>query len=229
MPVQLFLGGRNANALQDTADRCRNFGCDVHSFVSDVTDKDIMHHWVLDCDRRFTLDIVIANAGISGGTLGRDAAAWMESDQSIFDVNLKGVLNTISPIIPRFCNRKAGQIVLISSLAGFAPWPGAPAYATTKAAVRIYGNALAGRLRDYNVFVTTICPGFIHTPMTDVNEFPMPMKMNAPKAAAKIAKAIAKKRIQYSFPWPMALMAQFLGLIPPPLAQILLKKAPEKP
>ena len=228
MPVQLFLGGRNKDALQTTAAICRDYGCDVHTFVCDVRDRDVMNHWVLDCDRRFQLDIVIANAGISGGTGGHSIDDWALSDRSIFDVNMNGVVNSILPIIPKFCDRKAGHIVLISSLAGFAPWSGAPAYAATKAAVRVYGNALAGRLITYNVYVTTICPGFIDTPMTDVNGFPMPMKIDAQKAAHKIAHAISQKRIQYSFPWPMALIAQILGLIPPPFVQILLRKAPEK-
>ncbi len=227
-PVQLFLNGRNKDTLAETVKQCLEYGCPVHSFVSDVRDRDVMHHWVSDCDRRFRLDLVIANAGISGGTGGHSADEWVKSDQQIFDINLNGVINTISPIIPSFIARRNGHIALISSLAGFAPWSGAPAYASSKAAVRFYGNALAGRLQNHNVFVTTICPGFIETPMTDVNRFPMPFRMSAERAAQKIAAAINQKRVQYSFPWPTALIAQCLGLTPPPFIQILLKKAPEK-
>jgi short-subunit dehydrogenase len=227
-PVRLCLGGRNAEVLNKVADSCRHYGCDVYTQCVDVTNRDTMREWVLDCEQRFSLDIVIANAGISGGTLGQDIHDWVQSDQTIFDVNLTGVLHTILPIIPKFCARQAGHIVIMSSLASFAAWPGAPAYAASKAAVRIYGEALAGSLKDHYVFVSTICPGFIDTPMTQKNAFPMPFKMNANQAAKKIAHAIECKRIRYCFPWPTALISQFLGLIPLPLRQILLKKAPKK-
>jgi short-subunit dehydrogenase len=227
--VRLCLQGRDKIRLESIVKQCQSLGSAVDFFIGDVCDQSSLQRWVLECDNKFKIDTIIANAGISGGTLGLPPDEWTIRDRQIFDVNLMGVLNTILPIIPKFCERRTGQIAIISSLAGFAPWPGAPAYAASKAALRVYGEALAGTLKPYNIFVTNICPGFIKTPMTNVNQFPMPLQMSAERAAKKIIKAINAKKVRYAFPWPTAFVAQCLGIIPPPLIQYILQKAPEKP
>lgn len=226
--VRLCLSGRHAERLDHVARLCRNYGAETYQNVIDITDRDTMHHWVLNSDKRFGIDVIIANAGISGGTEGSAVNDWVKADHTIFDTNVMGVLNTIHPILSRFCERQAGRIAIISSLAGFAPWAGAPAYAASKAAVRVYGEALAASLKPYNVSVTTICPGFIKTPMTDVNKFAMPFLMTADGAARKIAGAIEARKIRYAFPFITASFAQLMGLIPPPLIQIIMKYAPKK-
>lgn len=226
--VRLCLNGRDAVRLNNVAEQCRLFGAEVHQFCADVVDRNCLYHWILECDERFQVDILIANAGISGGTSNEAVSDWIAGDYDIFQVNLMGVLNTLHPIIPRFCERRAGQIAVISSLAGFAPWAGAPAYAASKAGVRFYSEALAASLKPYNVNVTAICPGFIKTPMTDVNQFSMPFLMQPETAAKLIAQAIERRSVRFAFPFITAFVAQLIGLIPPPLIQFIMKFAPKK-
>jgi short-subunit dehydrogenase len=226
---RLILGGRDPARLTAVAEACQSLGAEVHFQAGDVTVRDIMHRWVVDVDKRFPIDLVIANAGISGGTGGAVLSASLAASHQIFATNLNGVLNTIDPILPRMLERGCGQIALVSSLAGFAAWPGAPAYSASKAAVRVYGDALHVRLKPHGLKVTVICPGFVKTRMTDANPFPMPFLMSAEKAAAHIAHRLdVSNPPRIVFPWPTAFVSRALGLLPPTLSGWLLSRAPEK-
>ena len=125
--------------------------------------------------------------------------------------------------------RKHGQIAIMSSLAGFRGFPGAPAYCGSKAAVRIYGEALRGAMRKTGVRVNVISPGFVKSRITAVNDFPMPFLMEADKAAIYIAKALAKNKGRIAFPFIVYLGVWFLALLPDNVAQKLLCIAPTKP
>lgn len=225
---RLFLGGRDKVRLDAIADACRIKGAEIHTQIADTAAANIMHQWITGIDKRFPLDLVIANAGISGGTGGLEPEELSLQSHRIFDVNIMGVLNTIGPILPRMALRRKGQIALISSLAGFAPYPGAPAYSASKAAVRFYGEALRSRYKKDQVKISVICPGFIQTPMTDVNPFKMPLLMSAERAAIKIAQGLDKDRGLIVFPWPVALIARLIGLLPPRVRSIVLSQVPEK-
>lgn len=226
---RLILGGRNAERLAAVADACSALGAETHFQAGDVTARAIMHQWIVGCDRRFPLDLVIANAGISGGTGGAVLSSALSASHDIFETNLTGVMNTIDPILPRMMERGRGQVALISSLAGFAAWPGAPAYSASKAAVRFYGLALHARLKTAGIKVSVICPGFVKTRMTDKNPFPMPFLMSAEKAAKIIDHRLAGGNPpMIVFPWATALVSRALGLLPPSLMGWVLSKAPEK-
>ncbi len=225
----LLLHGRDENRLSKTAAACRERGALVHTALIPVGDRAAMKRWIEDADDRHPLDLVIANAGISGGTSGNIAQGGLDGDHLIFETNLMGVLNTIGPVIPRMIARKRGQVALMSSLAGFSGWPGAPAYSASKAAVRYYGEALRPALAPHNVCVSVICPGFIATPMTDVNPFPMPFLMKANEAAALIVAGLAAGRGRIAFPWPTYTFVRFVGILPPKLREKLTKSAPSKP
>lgn len=225
---RLFLGGRDAMRLQETATQCQAKGAEVHIQIADTSAANIMHQWIAGIDKRYKLDLVIANAGISGGTAGLELEELSLQSHRIFDVNIMGVLNTIGPILPRMVSRRKGQIALISSLAGFAPYPGAPAYSASKAAVRFYGEALRGRYAKDGVKISVVCPGFIQTPMTDINPFKMPLLMSAEKAAGRIAQGLDKNDGLIVFPWPVAVVSRLIGLLPPKLRGLLLSRVPEK-
>ena len=225
---RLILGGRNVERLAAVAAACTQAGAETHFQAGDVTARDIVHQWIAGCDKRFPIDLVIANAGISGGTGGAALEQALANSQKIFDINFQGVLNTIDPLLPRMIARGKGQIALISSLAGFAAWPGAPAYSASKAAIRFYGDALHARLKPTGVQITVVCPGFVKTRLTDHNPFPMPFLMTAEKAAAIIVRKLKGNPPRIVFPWPTALVARTLGLLPPTLAGLILTRAPEK-
>lgn len=224
--ITLSLTGRDEKRLHATAKRCEGRGSRVVIKKLDVTDAEGLKGWILERDNDQPLDLVIANAGISAGTGG--GRENEEQSRAILDVNLTGVLNTIHPILPRMLMRQSGQIAIMSSLAAFRGFAGAPAYCASKAAVRIYGEALRGDVRHRNVRINVICPGFVKTPMTDVNRFKMPFIMSAAKAARIIKAGLAKDRARIAFPWPVYLAVRFLAALPPCIMDFLASHLPRK-
>lgn len=224
----LALNGRDAARLEAVAQGCREKGAEVHVFPCDTTDRAGMAAWLTLFDDAHTIGLIFANAGISAGpgplTLEDPAQV-----RRVFDVNLISVLNTVEPVIPAMIARGRGHVAIMSSLAGFRGFPGAPAYCASKAAVRLYGEALVGPLRAQGVGVHVICPGFIKSPMTDRNPFSMPFLMSAERAAAVIARGIEQGKSRIAFPWPMALGARFLACLPEGIAQMLVRSTPAKP
>lgn len=224
----LILTGRSAERLQDVAALCSAKGAKVVSSCLDVTDREAMESFIVTQDDLHPIDLVFANAGISAGTggvlIGEDAAQV----RKVFSVNVDGVLNTIEPLRLRMVERGRGQIAIMSSLAGFRGWPGAPAYCGSKAAVRVYGEALRGALFKTGVGVTVICPGFIKSRMTAVNEFPMPFLMDADEAAKIIEKGLKKNKATLAFPLIPFMIARLLMMLPDGIAQRILSRTPSK-
>ena len=225
--VRLALSGRNRARLSDVAGHCQEKGAIVTDVAVDVTDRVAMQRWIEQEDEKEPLDLVIANAGISGGTGGGGESA--EQVRRIFDINVTGVFNTVAPILPRMIARCSGQIAIMSSLASFCGWPGAPAYSASKAAVRIYGEALRGAMARYGVKVNVICPGFIDTPMTAVNDYAMPFMIDAVTAAAITARGLESNGARIAFPLRTYFFAGLMGLLPAGLSSSILRKLPEKP
>lgn len=224
--VLLSLQGRDLGRLNQVAGKARQRGAQAMAAVLDVTDAGAMKTWILDCDNEQPLDLVIANAGISAGTGSGDETE--EQARAIFDVNLTGVLNTIHPVLPRMIVRKQGQIAIMSSLAGFRGFSGAPAYCASKAAVRVYGEALRGDLAHSGVKVNVICPGFVKTPMTDVNRFPMPFLMTPERAAQIMKQGLAKNRARIAFPWQMYALVRLFTALPSGMLDAVTARMPRK-
>jgi short-subunit dehydrogenase len=225
--VTLALTGRNAERLENVAELCRAAGAVVHTGIIDVCDMEAMRGWILARDAEQNLDLVIANAGISGGTglRGEDEAQV----RAIFDTNVNGVFNTVLPILAPMCARGRGQIAVISSLAGFSGWPGAPAYGASKGAVRLYGEALREAVARQGVEINVVCPGFVESRMTDVNRYRMPFLMPADRAAKIISRRLERNQGRIAFPWPTYLIAGTMALLPFWIRSHILKKLPEKP
>ena len=225
--VSLFLSGRNKERLAGVAAACEAQGATVYVSTFDVTDRDQMARWIAGIDREAALDLVVANAGISGGTV--DGIEFETQTRSIFAVNVDGVLNTVLPALEAMAARSAGQIAIVSSLAGFLQLPGAPAYSASKAAV-FHLEALRPSAARRGVGVTVICPGFVHSRITAANPFPMPFIMPADRAAKIIARGLEKNSARVAFPWIMYAVVYTLGqLVPPPILRMLLSRLPEKP
>lgn len=224
--MHLVLTGRNHARLEEVKQCCIKLGASVNAHVIDVTDQAAMADLINQSDKDQPLDLIIANAGISGGSggTGEDEA----QARAIFDINFGGVINTIWPAIHLMKKRKRGQIAMVSSIAGMTPQPGAPAYSASKAAVKAYGEALNGSLRADGITVSTICPGFVKSRITDKNDFPMPMFMDAAKAARIIRRGLVKGRILIFFPWRLAAIVWVIGLLPPSWRVALLSRMPKK-
>lgn len=224
--VNLSLCGRDAARLKDVAETCRRRGAAVHHHTVDIQDRALAAGWVLAAEARQPLDLIIANAGISGGTGGQ--AEDEDQAREIFAVNLAGTLNTVFPALPAMKQRDSGHIAVMASLAAFRGMPTAPAYSASKAAVRAWGEALRGELAETGIGVSVICPGFVESRITDANQFHMPMLMPADKAAAIIAKGLARNKGRIAFPWPMVFGAWALGCFPDGLAHRITARMPKK-
>lgn len=227
--VTLLLTGRDAARLEDVAARCRSRGAVVEAAVIDVCAREALAAWITAQDQRYAVDLVVANAGISGGTGGAQDGSWIQSEYRIFEVNVQGVLHTILPLVQPMQQRGRGQIAIMSSLASFSGWPGAPGYSASKAAVRVYGESLRGTLARYGVGVSVVCPGFVESRMTAVNDYKMPFFMPASRAATIIARGLAANRARIAFPWQTFAISGFIGLFPPALTAWLLARLPAKP
>jgi NAD(P)-dependent dehydrogenase (short-subunit alcohol dehydrogenase family) len=172
-----------------------------------------MATWIEGADARQPLDLVISLAGISRGTARQEER--MDEVRAVFEVNLTGMLNTIEPALPLMRKRRRGQIALMSSQAGCRGFPDAPSYCATKAAIRVYAEGLRARLLRENIGVSVIIPGFIKSPMTDANPFPMPFLISAERAAQIIKRGLARNKPRLRFPQPIPAATYLLSLLPP--------------
>jgi short-subunit dehydrogenase len=141
---------------------------------------------------------------------------------------VNGVLNTVTPAMDLMRPRKHGKIGIISSLAGFRGLPSAPAYCASKAAVRSYGEGLRGVLRDDGIGVSVICPGYVKSRITDANDFPMPLFMQADRAAQKIRHGLDRNRGRIAFPFPLYALVWLLSVLPTGLLDLALSRLPRK-
>lgn len=224
--VLLALTGRDAIRLEAVAAACRQRGATVEAETVPVTDQAAMQAFIDKIAARSRLDLVIANAGVSGGF--KDWAEFDAYVRAITSVNIDGVLNTVNPAIPVMVQQRSGQIAIVASIAGFLAMPGAVPYSATKHFARAYAEELRGRLAPEGVRVSSICPGFVTTRMTARNTFPMPFLMDEQRAARIIRDGLTRNQGRIAFPWPMLAMIRLLGLLPYPLLDWILSRAPKK-
>ena len=173
-------------------------------------------------------DIVIANAGISVGTLTQEAAD-LPAFRRVFDTNVLGMVQTFQPFIAGMLRRGSGRLVGVASVAGIRGLPGAGAYSASKAAAIAYLESLRVELRGSGIRVVTLSPGYIATPMTARNPYPMPFLMPVDKAARSMIRHIDHGARFAVMPWPMGLVAGLLRWLPRPLFDVLAAKAGRKP
>ncbi len=206
--ITLYLSGRNRQRLEQVREDCRQLGADVHIAPVDSADEKAMSDWINDCDRINPLDLVVANAGIGTGfTMDMDLG---EHTKRIFGVNVMGVFNTVHPAIRLMQKRRCGQIAIISSLAGYHGMPGAPAYSTSKACVKAYGEALRGLYAQAGIEVNVVCPGFVKSRITARNKFPMPFLMETDRAVKALRRGLEKNQARITFPWQLSLILGFM-------------------
>jgi len=173
-------------------------------------------------------DVVIANAGVSAGTL-TEYAEDHDAFQQVMDINVLGMVKTFQPFIAAMCAARQGTLVGIASVAGFRGLPGAGAYSASKSAAISYLESLRVELYDSGVKVVTICPGYIKTPMTAINPYPMLFMLEADEAAMRMARAIERQTAFTVIPWQMRLVGYALRLLPHWLYDRLFARAPRKP
>ncbi len=227
----LGLAARRAEFLDGLNQR---LGGQHACYALDVCDAPALHAAAVDFMARFGApDIIIANAGVSAGTLTE-----FEEDLAVFrrvmDTNVFGMAATFAPFIPAMKaaarqSGRFGRLVGIASVAGIRGLPGAEAYSASKAAAITYLESLRLEMRPYGIKVVTIAPGYIETPMTAVNPYKMPFLLPAAKAAERFAAAIESGVTYTVIPWQMGVVAKLLRALPNWLYDRLFTSAPRKP
>jgi NAD(P)-dependent dehydrogenase (short-subunit alcohol dehydrogenase family) len=181
--------------------------------VADVTDRTQLNSAVRDLGERLgPIDLLIASAGIGIATAALDFRG--EDFEAVIRVNLIGVANSVAAVLPTMIARKRGHLVGISSLASYRGLPHMAGYCASKAGVNALLDSMRVELKPYGIAVTTICPGWIRTPMTDKIATPPPDLMEVEAAVRQIVGAIRKRAPFFAFPRKSAFQVRLLRWLP---------------
>jgi short-subunit dehydrogenase len=233
--ANIGLVSRRSEHLQQLAETLQNqYGVTCVTYALDVRDSAALQTAAEDFIAKFGApDIVIANAGVSRGTLTEEKID-SKAIQAIFDINVMGMVHTFQPFIAamkqanKLDKKFQGQLVGVASVAGIRGIPGSGAYSASKSAVITYLESLRTEMQHFNIAVSTIAPGYVRTPMTELNQYKMPFLMDVDVFAEKFADAVEAKVRFKIIPWQMGVIARIMRLIPPRLWDYLMKKAPHK-
>ncbi len=212
---RLSLSARRFELLERLACELTGAGTAAAGFPLDVSEREAVyncHESVVESHG--PVDILIANAGIS-----QNSNTTLDLEQDLIDrligVNLTGAIHTIKAVLPSMTERQQGQIVGVSSLAGFRGLPASAIYCATKAALSCFLEGLRLELRDSGIAVTDVCPGFIKTPMTENNDHPMPFLMEVEACARILLRGIKKRKAHLGFPWQLHNALRLSRNLPP--------------
>jgi len=220
--VTLGLCARNQSKLDEIAEICRQQGATVITAAIDVKNTKVLKQWLLEFDIKNPIDLVIANAGITNSLHANGEPETWEETCEILDINLYGVLNTLYPLIKPMQQRQQGQMVIISSLTAYRGMPLTPSYSASKAAIKSYGEALRGWLKNDNIQVTVVCPGFVKSDLSAAFPGPKLFMISPEKAAKLIQRGLSKNKAIISFPFPLDLGMKLLALLPASIAEWIL-------
>ncbi|PHY07690.1 MAG: short-chain dehydrogenase [Alcaligenaceae bacterium] len=230
---QFALQGHTLGLLARRRDRLHALASSLpgrhYLYVVDVQDRNELyaaaHNFI---EQVGEVDVVIACAGISAGTLTEQTDDFAVF-KAIFETNVMATVSTFEPFVPQMIKRQGGTLVGIASVAGVRGLPGAGAYSASKSAVTTYCESLRLELKPHHVGVVTIAPGFIRTEMTEKNPYHMSFLMDAEVFAVKALAAIQQKKSYVVIPWQMGVVGKLMRLLPNWLYDRLAVNAPRKP
>ena len=213
---EVWISGRRAAVLHEVAAQ----HAQIHIAPLDVSDPAAVRQGIASLP---PIDLAFLNAGISihGGALALKA----DEVRQVIATNLLGVTECVAALLPGMLARSSGHLVLVASVAGYRGLPEAGAYCASKAGVIAFAESLKIDLMDSPLAVSLVTPGFVDTPMTAKNHFPMPDMISAPQAAQIIAREIAAQRFLITFPWRMAWGMRLIRMLPYPLFFALMRWA----
>jgi len=219
----VILQGRNSARLWALAHACAAHGARVITRVLDVRDAAALRAWLAQVSSAETPDLVIACAGINiHADAGQVLEPW-EDVQRLVDVNIRAVLATADGVLPAMRARRKGQIALIGSLAAWRGLPQTPAYCASKAAIKVYGEALRDALADSGVCVSVVLPGYVASTMCAAMPGPKPFVWSPARAARAIRRGLHARRARIGFPWPLYWGCFLLAGLPPWLSARILR------
>jgi short-subunit dehydrogenase len=204
---------RSEKNLAELSARTANCKGQIHAYAGDVTDRNRVLEQVRHIETEMgPIDLAILNAG----THRPMPAAEFSSDtlRQLFEVNVMGVAHGLEAILPSMIDRRSGRVMIVASVAGYSGLPMASAYGATKAALINMAEAMHPELRRLGVILQLINPGFVKTPLTDNNDFPMPFLISAEEAASAIIKGLESDRFEISFPWFFTRLLKLARMLP---------------
>ena len=215
---------RRENLLKELSDKYPN----IQSFPLDVTDSDKCKSVFKDILEKFeSIEICVFGTGIHDPK--SEKKFNLEKIKKIMEVNFFGIMNSINSIYDYYTEKKNGQISIISSVAGYRGLPAAGAYCASKSALTSFAESLHFEMKRKNIRVSLISPGFIKTPMTDQNDFSMPMIKSAEFAAEQIFIGLTKKNgFEIHFPKAFTYIMKFLRILPSSIYFRFLEKGMKK-
>ncbi|TFH65844.1 MAG: SDR family NAD(P)-dependent oxidoreductase [Gemmatimonadales bacterium] len=209
------LAARRESKLEEVAGRVREQGGTAAIYPCDVSQRDQVTEAVRRCEEELgPVELLVANAGVSVNT--RVEAFDAGEVERVIRINLLGAVYATDAVLAGMLERGRGQIVAVSSIAGFAGLPMSAAYSASKGGMTNFFESLRIDLRGTGVDVTVIMPGFVKTPMTSHNRHRMPFLMDLGPAVELMVRAIRKRKKSLAYPWPMAAVAWTARLLPRP-------------
>jgi short-subunit dehydrogenase len=190
---------RRVEVLQTLAQELDPSGQVIRYQAADVQDRQALHKAIHSIEEQLgECDRLFVNAGV--GATNSPRRLNVEGAENVIKTNLLGAIYSIEAVLPRMIKQNSGHIIVLSSLAAYKGLPGAAAYCASKAALSSYVESLRIQLHRTNVKFTTVCPGFIDTPMTQKQKGMM-FLMKPDRGAKLILKAVDRQKKVYNFPW----------------------------
>ena len=210
----LILQGRNALRLQQIAEACQLKGARVITKQLDLTDNTALFEWINLLTKKETLDLVIINAGLNTHIGKNNELEPWDRVEELIHVNVLSTMAMVHAILPGMRVSGRGQIALMSSLAANFGLPVTPSYSASKAAIKVYGEALRGCLMPENIRVNVIMPGYVDSVICRQMPGPKPFVWTADKAAKRIQQGLKKDRPRICFPFLLSVGTWFLSVFP---------------
>ena len=221
----LLLHGRDAARLASLTRDCEARGAAVHGVNFDLRDAEAAIAALRSLSTQYVIDLAIVNAGVSSAIgKGTEAECW-DIAKAVLAVNLDGSIATFAGVLPEMRRRRGGQIAIVSSLAAYCGLPVTPIYCASKAALKVYGEAMRGWLAPQGIAVNVVMPGFVRTPMSDRFPGAKPFLMEPERAATLIRRGLERNRARIAFPGRLAFAMWFLSVLPAKVSQWMVHTA----
>lgn len=219
---------RRAAELAALAAESNDFAGRIVPMPLDVTDLEETREAVRRIEAKYgPISLAVLCAGIyeRDSAAGFDAAAFEKQIR----INLMGAVHALETVMSGMIDRGAGHIAVVSSVAGYRGLPGAAAYGASKAALIAMAESLRPELAGHGVKLQVVSPGFVRTPLTDRNDFPMPFLMELDDAVAAFHRGLSARRFEISFPWRFAMLMKLLRVLPDRLFFVITRSMVRSP
>lgn len=209
----VYGSARSLEKLNAVRDKSLKYEGTFYPLPADVCNLDTLQQaFALIEDQSGTPDIVILNAGTHIPTSALDFS--LQDHRTLMEINYMGAMNCLDVVLPSFQSQKRGQIAIVSSVAGYRGLPKASGYGASKAALINFCESIHEELKQENIDLRLVNPGFIKTPLTDQNDFPMPFLMPVDEAVKKMIKGLEGKKFEITFPTNFAIIMKILRRLP---------------